>query len=227
MTIGSPACHSRVNGCAHQSAGEDPVEGPLQRLRGHLPGVLAVGEVAVGAVDVAKGRGLDDQQFQRTDLRVRHRAPSAELRPAHQLRNAPLRKPPLPKPPLRKPPLREAAVAEPPPLGSRRCGSRRRRRCGRPGSRRTPTRFLRGWAATLRPGGRHARRGRPAWRSGRPCRRPGRSGRGRRCPRVATQPARRRNNSRRVNPLMCRSPKEEEEDVLAIVGSLAAAAMGG
>ena len=54
-------------GFADQAAGEDPVKA-FSSVSSEIFRVLSVGEVAVGAVEVAERRRLDDEQLQRADL---------------------------------------------------------------------------------------------------------------------------------------------------------------
>ena len=58
--------------CADQPAGEDPGDRFASSVSArHSPGGLAVGQVAIPAVDVAERRRLQDEQFERARTRCR------------------------------------------------------------------------------------------------------------------------------------------------------------
>src|SRR5262249_41924578 len=56
-------------GVTDQAAVKDPAKGLVQRVHGHSPGGLPIGQVAVRTVNVAERGRLEHQQLQRSRLR--------------------------------------------------------------------------------------------------------------------------------------------------------------
>src|SRR5512147_2297702 len=108
-------------GLTHQAGGEDPIEGLLQRLKGHLPLVGAVREVAVRTVKIAERRRLDNQKFQGANLAGgSHRLPVAEtavaetaIAEAAAIAEAPVAEATVAESAVAETAIAEAAITEP------------------------------------------------------------------------------------------------------------------